>query len=145
MSHLDSETAVAGDVEPVPCELVRAVIPLDQGLGRAEGLAGQADLAAGHRPHHGLRGRRDLGGQRQHVDEHVLVHVAVHPLRGRVAPVVSGVLLGQVRDDDGVGGYGPPGVEGGLEENTVDTGLTGNGITCSMGLPLWTHLIWGAG
>lgn len=108
--HLDPQTAVAGDVEPVPGELVIAVIPLDDGLGRPEGLAAEPDLAAGHGPHHGLGGRGDLRGQRQHVDEHVLVHVAVHPLAGGVTPVVAGVLLGQVHDGDTVRGHCSPGV-----------------------------------
>ena len=41
---VDDEAAIAGDVEPVACELVGAVEPLDDGLGRAKGGTGQGHL-----------------------------------------------------------------------------------------------------
>ena len=140
-SHLDSQTAIAGDVEPVPCELVSAVIPLDDGFGRPECLAAEPDLAAGHCPHHRLGGRGDLRGQRQHVDEHVLVHVAVHSLAGGVAPVVASVLLGEVHDGDAVRGHCPPRVGRSLLNRlpVVDPLDLGRGV--SLGLALEGHCL----
>ena len=65
-------------------------------------------LAAGDCAQH-LAGRRgDLGRQRQHVDEDILVDVAVHALARGVAAVVARVLLRQVHDRDRVGGDRPP-------------------------------------
>ena len=64
-------------------------------------------LAAGDSAQH-LAGRRgDLGRQRQHVDEDVLVDVAVNALARGVAAVVAGVLFRQVHDRDRVGGDRP--------------------------------------